>query len=86
MSNLRVPMFAHAGDSEDDEEDRENLVGEVEDSDDDENERIETRRRNYLLLLERAKNRKGSLFFYLMQIKGIDIFRTFCFIYSNIIF
>merc|ERR1712126_574345 len=59
VSNLRVPMFAHAGDSEDDEEDRENLVGEVEDSDDDENERIETRRRNYLLLLERAKNRKG---------------------------
>jgi len=60
VSNLRVPMFAHAGDSEDDEEDRENLVGEVEDSDDDENERIETRRRNYLLLLERAKNRKGN--------------------------
>jgi len=61
VSNLRVPMFAHAGDSEDDEEDRENLVGEVEDSDDDENERIETRRRNYLLLLERAKNRKGTV-------------------------
>ena len=59
VSNLRVPMFAHAGDSEDDEEDRENLVGDVEDSDDEENERRETRRRNYLLLLERAQNRKG---------------------------
>ena len=61
VSNLRVPMFAHAGDSEDDEEDRENLVGDVEDSDDEENERRETRRRNYLLLLERAQNRKGTL-------------------------
>lgn len=60
VSNLRVPMFAHAGDSEDEEEDRENLVGDVEDSDDEENDRRETRRRNYLLLLERARKRKGS--------------------------
>ena len=42
------------------EEDRENLVGDVEDSDDEENDRRETRRRNYLLLLERARKRKGN--------------------------
>ena len=65
VSNLRVPMFAHAGDSEDEDEDREHLVGEVEDSDDEENERREGRRRNYLLLLERAKNRKGDCFLFL---------------------
>ena len=35
FSNLRVPMFAHAGDSEDEEEDREPLVAAVEDSDED---------------------------------------------------
>ena len=60
FSNLRVPMFAHAGDSEDEEEDREPLVAAVEDSDEEENERRETKRRNYLLLRERANNRRGS--------------------------
>ena len=61
LSNLRVPMFAHAGDSEDEaEEDRENLVADVEDSDEEENERMVSRRRNYQLLLERAKQRKGK--------------------------
>ena len=60
VNNLRMPMFAHAGDSEDEDEDRENLVGEVGDSDDEENERIETRRRNYVLLRQRAESRKGA--------------------------
>ena len=60
FSNLRVPMFAHAGDSEDEEEDREPLVAAVEDSDQEENERRETKRRNYLLLRERANTRRGS--------------------------
>ena len=60
FSNLRVPMFAHAGDSEDEEEDREPLVAAVEDSDEEENERRETKRRNYLLLRERANTRRGS--------------------------
>ena len=60
VSNLRMPMFAHAGDSEDEDEDRENLVGELEDSDDEENERREDRRRNYVLLRERAESRKGA--------------------------
>ena len=60
VNNLRMPMFAHAGDSEDEAEDRENLVGEVGDSDDEENERIETRRRNYDLLRQRAESRKGA--------------------------
>ena len=61
VSNLRVPMFAHAGDSEDEEEDRENLVGAVEDSDDEENDRRATKRKNYELLRERAnRKRRGS--------------------------
>ena len=60
VSNLRVPMFAHAGDSEDEEEDREQLVATVEDSDQEENERREAKRRNYLLLRERASKRRGS--------------------------
>lgn len=60
VSNLRVPMFAHAGDSEDEEEDREHLVATVEDSDEEENERREAKRRNYLLLRERASKRRGE--------------------------
>ena len=60
VNNLRMPMFAHAGDSDDEDEDRENLVGEVGDSDDEENERIESRRRNYVLLRQRAESRKGA--------------------------
>ena len=60
VSNLRVPMFAHAGDSEDEEEDREQLVATVEDSDQEENDRREAKRRNYLLLRERASKRRGS--------------------------
>jgi len=60
VSNLRVPMFAHAGDSDDEDEDRENLVGAVEDSDDEENERQATKKRNYELLRVRASKRKGS--------------------------
>ena len=60
VNNLRMPMFAHAGDSEDEDEDRENLVGEVGDSDDEENERIDARRRNYVLLRQRAESRKGG--------------------------
>ena len=59
VSNLRVPMFAHAGDSDDEDEDRENLVGAVEDSDDEENERRATKRRNYEMLLEKANKRHG---------------------------
>merc|ERR1712130_961756 len=58
VSNLRVPMFAHAGDSDDEEEDRENLVGAVEDSD--ENDRRVTKRKNYELLRERANRKRGS--------------------------
>jgi len=58
VSNLRVPMFAHAGDSDDEDEDRENLVGAVEDSDDEENERTLSKRRNYEMLKERAKSRR----------------------------
>jgi len=60
VSNLRVPMFAHAGDSDDEEEDRENLVGAVEDSDEDENDRRVTKRKNYELLRERANRKRGS--------------------------
>jgi len=61
VSNLRVPMFAHAGDSDDEEEDRENLVGAVEDSDDEENDRRATKRKNFELLRERAnRKRRGS--------------------------
>ena len=45
---------------EDEDEDRENLVGEVGDSDDEENERIETRRRNDVLVRQRAESRKGA--------------------------
>ena len=51
FSNLRVPMFAHAGDSEDEEEDREPLVAAVEDSDEEENERREGERKQTLLYL-----------------------------------
>lgn len=60
VSNLRVPMFAHAGDSDDEDEDRENLVGAVEDSDDEENERRVTKQKNYEMLRERANQKKGS--------------------------
>jgi len=59
VSNLRVPMFAHAGDSDDEDEDRENLVGAVEDSDDEENEKRVTKQKNYEMLLERANRKKG---------------------------
>ena len=52
-------MFAHAGDSDDEDEDRENLVGAVEDSDDEENERRVTKQKNYEMLRERANQRKG---------------------------
>ena len=60
VSNLRVPMFAHAGDSDEEEEDRAGLVAPVEDSDQEENDRRETKRRNYLLLRERASVRRGE--------------------------
>lgn len=60
VSNLRVPMFAHAGDSDDEEEDRENLLGALEDSDDEENERQATKRKNYEMLRERASRKRGS--------------------------
>ena len=68
-------MFAHAGDSDDEDEDRENLVsvetpqkghiffqvGEVEEEREDERERQEMKRRNYQLVVERAgKRRRGS--------------------------
>jgi len=58
LSNLRVPMFAHAGDSDEDGEDRENLVGAIDESDDEDRERQSEKRRNYELLLERTNNRK----------------------------
>jgi len=60
ISNLRVPMFAHAGDSDDEEEDRENLVGAVEDSDDEENEKRDIKRRNFELLIEKTTKRQES--------------------------
>jgi len=61
ISHLRVPMFAHAGDSDDEDEDRENLVGEVEEEREDERERQEEKRRNYQLMVERAtRRRRGS--------------------------
>lgn len=58
VSNLRVPMFAHAGDSDDEEEDRENLIGDIEDSDEEDREREAQKRRNYDLLLQRRNVRK----------------------------
>jgi len=60
VSNVRVPMFNHPGDSEDEDEDRENLVGPLQESDDEENERIKERKRNFQLLLERSSKKKGS--------------------------
>ena len=69
-------MFAHAGDSDDEDEDRENLVrkwflkegvwkiffqvGEVEEEREEERERQELKRRNYQLVVERAGRRRGS--------------------------
>lgn len=63
VSNLRVPMFAHAGDSDDEDEDRENLIGDIQDSDDEDREREARKRRNYDLLLQRRnlrEERRGS--------------------------
>jgi len=57
VSNLRVPMFAHAGDSEDEEEDRENLVGDVEDSDDEENDRRESKTKLFVVV-RKSKEKK----------------------------
>lgn len=59
VSNLRVPMFSHAGDSDDEDEDRENLVGEVNDSDDEDRARVAQRKKNYDLLLQRRKNKES---------------------------
>jgi len=60
LNNLRVPMFAHAGDSDEDGEDRENLVGAIDESDDEDRERQMEKRRNYELLLERTNSRKNG--------------------------
>ncbi|XP_023323373.1 uncharacterized protein LOC111697564 [Eurytemora carolleeae] len=63
VSNLRFPMISHAGDSDDEDEDRENLVGEIEDSDDEDRARQVQKRRNYDLLIERRNKqqaRRGS--------------------------
>lgn len=63
VSNLRVPMMSHAGDSEDEEEDREHLVGELEESDDEDRAREVQKRKNYDLLVQRrgANGEGGSL-------------------------
>lgn len=53
-------MFSHAGDSDDEDEDRENLVGEINDSDDEDRAREAEKRRNYDLLLKRRINKKGD--------------------------
>jgi len=60
VSNIRLPMISHAGDSDDDEEDRENLVGELEESDDEDRERAAQKRKNYDLLLQRRKKSEGG--------------------------
>jgi len=60
ISHLRVPMFAHAGDSDDEGEDRENLVGDVEDESEEEREKADRKRRNYELMVKRAGQRRGS--------------------------
>jgi len=60
ISHLRVPMFAHAGDSDDEEEDREGMVGEVEEETEEEREKMEMKRRNYKLVVERAGRKRGQ--------------------------
>jgi len=60
VSNLRVPMMSHAGDSDDEEEDREHLVGELEDSDDEDRAREVQKRKNYDLLVQRRSARVGE--------------------------
>jgi len=60
ISHLRVPMFAHAGDSDDEDEDRENLVGDIEDESEEERDKAERKRRNYQLMVKKAGQRRGS--------------------------
>jgi hypothetical protein len=58
VSNLRLPMISHAGDSDDEDEDRENLVGEIEDSDDEDRAREAQKRKNYDLLIKRRSQQQ----------------------------
>lgn len=55
INNLRVPMVAHAGDSDD-----ENLVGAIDESDDEDRERQVRKRRNYDRIVEKVNNQENA--------------------------